>query len=486
MTRPGCDCNEANSWGAEVLTLLRVLLVCWTTLGFCTVGQAEILSAGFDLNQVSNDEVLNGVLKLTSKDGETSPELKLAIEHFRAGKIDAAFAAFGQARSSLPHLPPPEVMISRLLIASQKFEPVNGLLERAILDTPQSPVVALAFGEFALATGRNADAQLHFERVLDLYEIEESSDLSANNKAPAKILAAVYSGLAVIAERRLRWDQAQALLQKSQELAPKDTRLVLRKAHALFQQEQYQQATEELQRAVEIDANLPPAELTVGTWYVAAKKFDSATESFETALQQSPEDFRVISTATTYFLERGAFTRAEEVLNSSPSEEHSTRRFQMLRGNVARGAGDLNTAESCFENLLAEAPADIEAANQLAAVLAEQDEQSKRQRALQLAEVNFRQLPRSAELRATLGWALFQLERLDLAEQVFQPLNSGSTISPDAAYYYGRFLEARQQTEQAGRLYATAMQAQGVFIHRADCEQRVKSLLGERNASSKE
>ncbi len=476
MSSTGYYSNGAMKSVSEVFILFRVLLICWATLGVSAAGQAEIISPALNLNQTSDEEVLNRVLKLPSNESESTPELKQAIEHFRAGKIDEAFATFGQARSDLPHLPPPEVMLSRLLLASQKYEPVNGLLERAILANPESPVVALAFGEFALATGRNADAQLHFERVLDLCKIEESSDLSANNNAPANILASVYSGLAAIAERRLRWDQAQALLQKSQELAPRDAQLVLRNAYALFQQERYEQATKELQRAIEINADLPPAELTLGSWYVAAKKHESATTAFEQALKGSPDDFRVISAVTTYFLERGQPDRAQEVLSSDNENYSEERSYQMLRGSIARKLGNLDTAEACYEALLAAAPADLEAANQLALVLAEQEDQSKRQRALQLAEVNLRQAPRSAELRATLGWVLFKLERPELAEQIFQPLNAGGTISPDAAYYYGRVLEERQKTEQAILLYSNATQAEGLFVNREDCQLRLKAM----------
>src|SRR5262249_14346066 len=164
---------------------------------------------------------------------------------------------------------------------------------------------------------------------------------------------------------------------------------------------------------------------------------------------------------------------ADTAARLDPKSKESER----FRGLLARHLKDHATAEKIFEALHREAPADFFASNQLALVLIEQKkDESKRNRALQLAEVNARQYPRNAEALATLGWVLFGAGKLDEADKVLSASISGGQFSSDTAYYLACLLNARGKTEDIPKLLQAALDTQGAFVHRREARSWLADL----------
>jgi uncharacterized protein HemY len=139
-----------------------------------------------------------------------------------------------------------------------------------------------------------------------------------------------------------------------------------------------------------------------------------------------------------------------------------------LQGLVTRYQHDWLAAEAAFQQLVTENPANFGASNQLALVLIEQEDDTKRRKAAQLAEMNARQYPKSAEALATLGWIAYRLGQLDNAEQLLRQAASGGQLSAEAAYYLAQVLITRGKNDEATALLTGAIAAPGSFAYRVE------------------
>src|SRR5262249_56098831 len=124
--------------------------------------------------------------------------------------------------------------------------------------------------------------------------------------------------------------------------------------------------------------------------------FKKAEEGMGKAVQKEPKSGRVLRAYAGWLLEQGRLKEARTQADAAAKYDPKSKDTEKLRGLVARHLQEHAAAEQIFEALHKEAPADFFAGNQLALVLADrqQDKDSLR-RALQLAEANARQHPRS-------------------------------------------------------------------------------------------
>ena len=133
-------------------------------------------------------------------------------------------------------------------------------------------------------------------------------------------------------------------------------------------------------------------------------------------------------------------------------------------------------AEKILEPLHRDSPADSLVANLLALTLIEQDDAAKQSRGMQLAEVNALQFPRSAEVVATLGWALYRAGKLDQAEQKLHAAITGGRTTADIAYFLARVMADKGQADNARKVLQDATSAKGSFAHRDDANALLKKL----------
>jgi tetratricopeptide (TPR) repeat protein len=129
---------------------------------------------------------------------------------------------------------------------------------------------------------------------------------------------------------------------------------------------------------------------------------------------------------------------------------------KLVRALVARFSGDLRTAEKWLNEAFIDSPGSFAVSNQLALVLVELQDSSKRNRALALAELNAKAYPQNAEAASTLGWIYYRLNRDADAERVLNAVIRAAALTADSAYYVayifsdqGRNSEAMQILEQA-------------------------------------
>ena len=128
-----------------------------------------------------------------------------------------------------------------------------------------------------------------------------------------------------------------------------------------------------------------------------------------------------------------------------------------------------------FSSLHQSNPDDIEAADQLALVLAEQPDEGKRARAAQISETNLRRAPQVETTVATAAWIQFKLGSVDTADRMLGELARQTSVSPQTAFYIAELLKHRGKSEDAKRVLETAVQAPGIFVNRQKVKEELKA-----------
>jgi Tfp pilus assembly protein PilF len=398
-------------------------------------------------------------------------ELEEIASKVRAGKVDEALRALKEKAPKHPDWSPPQLILARLLFVANQPAAGRRAVEQAAIETPDHPEVYLTFGSLALNEGRVSDARLNFEHALEL---------AANGRGDAGRMSAcrreAFAGLATVAESRQDWNLAENRLKALLELEPKNALARQRLGGVLFQTGKTNDAFTALTQAVKENPALEPAGVSMALLFTQKGDLKKAEEWFEYAQKAEPESARVHLARASWLLDRGRAAAARPEIEEAVKLEPRSKDSQRLRGLIAWHLRDLVTAEQVFDPLHREAPTDVVVANGLALSLVEQDEQVKQKRGLELAEVNALQFPRSHEVLATLGWALYRTGRPDQANEKLRAATNGGRITADIAYYLARVIADKGQTEDARKLLQSATSSTGAFAHRDDAAALLKTL----------
>ncbi|HEV3122190.1 MAG TPA: tetratricopeptide repeat protein [Isosphaeraceae bacterium] len=393
-------------------------------------------------------------------------EIDQAIQSFASRQIDDSLKHFQDAVKAHPELPPAPVLLAKLALADQLLGLARSALERAAHEAPEFPDVYLQFGNLALLEGRVTDASLHFEKARSLLA---GKGLSAEQKRRFEI--ASHQGKAAVAELRGDLNAARESITAWLALEPNGARARQRLGKALFGLKNYDEAYKELQQAFKDEPSLEQPALSMAWLYTRAGNLKKAEEWIAYAVKSLPSDARVHTDAAAWYVEQGRADDAKTQAEAAAKLDPKLVEAQKMLGLVARQRHDGLEAERVFQAMSLESPADNWARNQLALALAEQPDEAKRRRALELAELSVRQNPKAADALATLGTVYYRLKRLDDAEKVLQNVFESGKGDSDAAYVLALVAAEKGNADKAEKLMKTALQAPGLFIYRKDAQQ---------------
>jgi tetratricopeptide (TPR) repeat protein len=398
-------------------------------------------------------------------------EVDQAIQSFANRQVDDSLKHFQDAVKAHPELPPAAVLVAKLALADNIVGLARNALERAAQDAPGFPDVYLQFGNLALLEGRLTDASLHFEKARSLLA---GKDLTAEQKRRFEI--ASHQGTVAVAEVRGDLNAARESLTAWLALEPHSAPARQRMGKAQFSLKNYDDAYKELQQAFKDDPALEQPALSMGWLYTRAGNPKKAEEWIAFALKAAPNDAHVRTDAAGWYVEQGraddAKTQAEAATKLDPRSVEA----QKMLGLVARQRHDGPEAERVFQAMSLASPADNWARNQLALALAEQPDEAKHRRALELAELTVRQNPKAADALATLGTVYYRLKRLDDAQKVLQTLFESGKGDSDAAFILALVLAEKGHADKAEPLVKAALQVPGLFIYRNDAQQWLNRL----------
>lgn len=444
--------------------------------GVAVQGLAAVLAlctflTAADAGPILDDPVLRDVLEVPESASAGVDKLKQAVTAFREGRLDDALATFEAAGKANPDLPPPRLMLARLLFAGGDAARGRGLLEQVAAERADLPAVYLLFGQLALAEGRVSDAALNFDKAAAL-----AGGVNLSTKEAANLDA----GTAAVAEARGDWKSAETSLASWLKRQPEAADARLRLARALVSQNKPDAAAAALASGKQAksegrSAPVPPP-ILIGRLLDEAGKREEARTWMTRGLKEHPNDATAYAAVAGWHLDAGEPEAAQKLLSAVEKLDPNLDGLGLFRGRLALALGDSKAAEKEFEALHRASPADADVSDALSRALLSQADLAKRRRAVELAEVNARQYPNSAAAAATLGRAYFAVGRLDDAQRALTAAAQGSPLSPDGAYALARVLSARGKSADARTVVEQALAAPGPFPERKDAEAWLRTL----------
>ena len=398
-------------------------------------------------------------------------EIDDAIERFKERDFEGALKLLQEVVKKDTDLPPAQVIMAQLFSQARVPLAVRDALEGAVRDAPDDPEAYIIMGDLAVRERRFTEAVMLYQKADEL-----TVRFQGSAKRKVLLMPRILSGMASIDEAQQDWSEAQKRLEALLKLEPTSSQALQRLAHSLFQQQNPAGALERLKEAAKIDPKMLTPEAFLSQFYEQAKDRENAKRWMAEALRVAPKDLRTHLIAGQWTLETGqiqeAATQAAEALKIDPKSLDAL----ILSGVVAMFNKDYTTAERYFETAHLQEPRNFAAANNLALVLADQEDEAKQRRALEYAKSNVQRNPRSAEAASTYGWVLYKLGRFDEAEKAFQVAVSSGAVAPDTAFYIASLAYDRGRESQAQQWLEMALKSEGPFAMRRDAEALMEKL----------
>ncbi|HMO36685.1 MAG TPA: tetratricopeptide repeat protein, partial [Gemmatales bacterium] len=415
--------------------------------------------------------------------GEKDENVDAATELFKAGKEEEALKKLQEAASKNDRLPPARLMLHRMYLSANRQADARRAIELAAVENPDHPDIYITFAMQAFAQNRYTDAWLQYERALKTMDDTKRW----NEKQRNSVLLACYSGLGQTAEARLQYEVARKHYENILKLDfPRKDLSGFRAGlgRVLFMLDKKDEALKVLQEANADNPDMEPAGVLMARLYTnkalqerdqtkQREHINKAKEWFEYALKTDPKNHKAhISYAVWLFdmnyLDKSYLALSEEELKEANKLDPKAYDNRVLRGLIDRWTNNHEAAEQAFESVYKEKPDDFYAQNQLVLALVEQKgNPAKMQRALQLAEDNFRKHgQRIPEASATYGWVLFKNNRLDEAERALQISFQSGQFNADALYYLSQVYRYRGKLTEAADALRMATSQPGRFMYR--------------------
>ncbi len=404
------------------------------------------------------------VLMVALAPGATAqPTTDKARELFNAGKVDDALKELQAAQRLNPKLMPPRLTLSLFFYQKQQGSAARVQLELASTEDPQHPEVFLLNGQYALGEGRITDTILSCQMALQL-----AADPRWDPDQRKRFVRESRLGLATCYESRRAWnpakDQLTALLVEDPKSAPLRKRL----ATALFRLGTPDQAFAELQRAFNDDPAADIPEVVMSVLHASQNESAKAEDWLKKGLAAHPKSPKPVWAYANWLLDGGKLDEANVQADAVVKLAPAARETLALRGLLARYRKDYAAAESIFEGLHRDSPADPVAAWNLSLALAESGDQNKIRRALELADAEVKKNQRLSEGWAVLGWCYVKAGQLDDAERALENAAKTGQLSRDAAYFLAKVMADKKRYAQAHQLLKTMAEARGAAAYRAE------------------
>jgi tetratricopeptide (TPR) repeat protein len=421
--------------------------------GFSSTGYSQV---GLNANPL--DPFPSNVTVLTEL-GKKEPAIAAAIESFKTGNVEKLKKDLEDAKKANPNLPMPDLMVARMLMANGQWPDALAALENYIAANPSDAECFKNFAEIAMVGGRWTDAWLHLEKSYSLVDGMKFQDARKNN-----FLTELVKLRGEVAERRRDVPMATKLFETLSKLQPEKGDAFWALGRMKVSAGEVDAGAALLKKAKLLDKSLPQPDLAIASALVSSGSRDKAEAWYKSGLADKATSTSANWVEYTQFLiDEGREADAKVFLEKAPPEYQGLREFKLLKAIVARYMGDQETAEQILSELHRANPNDFDAADNLALVLVESNDEGKRARAQQISESNLRQAPNQERLAATAAWVKYKTGSADVADKILGQVVSGGRISPQTAYYAAMILKSLGRADESVQFMKSAVAAPGTF-----------------------
>ncbi len=202
-----------------------------------------------------------------------APELAQADALLRQGKPDQALSALQALAAKQPDLPGLAARLGKIYYQKRQFEPAVENLRKAIQENPRDVESTQLLGLTYYLMGHLPEAIPLLERV--------QPDLPKSNVDGDYILGLSYLQMGNL-------DKARVAFARTYGLSPDSAGAHLVLAKMMMRQQFEERASGELEKALQLDANLPMAHFILGEIYLFKSDVPRALEEFEKELALNP------------------------------------------------------------------------------------------------------------------------------------------------------------------------------------------------------
>jgi tetratricopeptide (TPR) repeat protein len=373
-----------------------------------------------------------------------------------------------------PNLPPVDLLLAKMYLLSGDAASGLGSLEKTATDHPGDPEPYLILADQAVNAGQTIQAEALYEKALRLID-----GFEGNNKRKRGFIIRARNGRSLVAERRKNWQTATDDLTALLKVDPDNAAAHFRLGRALFMQKKFREGNAEFVKAHDLDKKLPDPNVSAALLYEQLGMRSEAKTAFETAVKANRDDSKTLTAYAQWLLQTGDVARAEQALAAARRVAPDDLEVLILSGVAARMGKKMKPAEDYFVAALRLSPSNAAVINQLALLLVEQPDESKRQRALEFARINAMLQPNSGESNITLAWVLYQIGNTRDAEAALRKGLSARNLSPDSNYLVAKILSEQNRPDVAKQFLAAALEDNGASLSvlREDAE-ALKTKLG--------
>lgn len=411
---------------------------------------------------------------VSQPDSPRYSDVNEAIKRFQNRDILSARQFLETAKRKDPKLPPVGVMLAKMYAISGANNQVRPALEESINSEADDPEPYLLLGESTLQAGQTIEADALFDKTVRLIDGYEAN---AKRKRLLKIRA--YRGRVAIAERREDWPAAESDLRVWLQEDPDDATAWTLMGQALCMLDRVDEGRQAFVKARELDENRASPYVMTASMLERRGLMSEAIAEFEKAFKEDPQNEVTLVTFAQALIRSGDLGKASQVLKAARSAAPGSFNVWLLTGVAARMSGSPDAAERAFQQALTLQPGSRDAYDQLAQVLAEQEDQQKRNLAVQYAATNSKIHPDNTDVKVTLAWTLYRVERNREAQSALRNAleSGGARLGADARVLVAKLLIAGNDKENARRLLSSALtENKGIFVQRAEAEKLLASL----------
>jgi tetratricopeptide (TPR) repeat protein len=413
----------------------------------------------------------------TNKPEEKNPLIEDAGKRLAEGKVDEAYDLLKQAVAKKAELPPARLMLYRLMKMIQQYQPrLHAVMEMAITENPNHPLVYLDNAGLALAEGRLTDAILNSDKALSLGS--GGTQWTPDQKKEIEQVGRQY--LASAYEARGKWEEARTQLTTLISKDATNPQYHFHLAQALFFLDKPKDAEEELKVMAKNDkaGNLGSPDVAMALLWSRKGENKDARAWFDKAIKADVNNVRSQMAYANWLTQQNEFPEAKLHIDVAAKQKPDDVEAQKFQGLIARAQKDYPKAEELFKRILVSSPDDFFARDNLSLALIEQQGESKQKQAKEHAELNAKANPKSPEALATLGYVYYQLKNVGAAlEALQQSLNaSNGQMTPDTGYYLALCWKDSRPDDAKKVLREVLQPNRGLFVNSKEARDLLTKL----------
>ena len=380
-------------------------------------------------------------------------------------------SSLSELASMDPNVPPQELLLAGLAYATNNLTRGKAILEQSAVQHREHPGFPLAFARLAILQARYFDAAALAEKTQSL---NRSSRLSAEAKSFYEL--EVLDVLTTVELNRNELPRAQQYVQKWEQIAPNNDKMLLSAAEINFLQNKADKAVSYLNRRSKKVADELPTEGIIAKWYLANGDTDQYNQWIRQAFEKHKSNGFIQIEYAAWLLRQEDFARALSVIKTFESDSGATAQSKLIKGRIAFSQQQYANAEAIFADLFQRQPNNLEHMYLYSLTLLENPDKQKQQLGAQLARRNFQLNPTNQLTSSILGWAVYQTgNKKDGRQLLLRAAQTGSML-PDTAFLVARMLIEEGEEAQAKITLNQYVKNPAIFVYRARAKEILESL----------